>query len=237
MINALRTNKRKQKLTADTLEIGLQFTVSLPLKMNPAQTISLYQPMLQAIAYNLVRCKADAEDIVQETFLKWLSAEQEKIKNTKAYLVKAVTNNCLNHIQALKRKKEEYLDSFQLPEFFTRIKESNFTHIDLEIHLSNAMKVLHAKLEPLERAVYLLKEVFDFDYETLQTTLDKKKDHCRQLLSRAKKKLSDESKIQWEIPSASSLLESFKKACTGSTDDLVNTLQNDISVKKKALPK
>lgn len=186
--------------------------------------------MLQAIAYNLVRCKADAEDIVQETFLKWLNAEQEKINNTKAYLIKAVTNNCLNHIQALKRKKEEYLESFQLPEFFIRIKESNFAHLDLDIHLANAIKILHVKLEPLERAVYLLKEVFDFDYDTLQLTLDKKKDHCRQLLSRAKKKLAEEkSKIQWEIPSAASLLESFKKACSGNTEDLVNVLQNDIS--------
>lgn len=192
--------------------------------------------MLHAIAYKIVRCKADAEDIVQETFLRWLSTEQEKIKNTKAYLVKAVTNNCLNHIQALKRKKEEYLDSFQLPEFFIRIKESNFSHLDFDLYLANAMKVLHAKLEPLERAVYLLKEVFDFDYDTLQSTLDKKKDHCRQLLSRAKKKLNEEtSKIHWEIPSTSSLMESFKKACSGNTDDLVNSLQKDISSKRKNL--
>ncbi len=231
------TNKRKPKLITPAEKCRVVFTLSLQLKMNPTQTISLYQPMLQAIAFNIVRCKADAEDIVQETFLKWLSVEQEKIKNTKAYLVKAVTNNCLNHLQALKRKKEEYLESFQLPEFLIRIKESNFAHLDMDLQLSNAMKVLHAKLEPLERAVYLLKEVFDFDYETLQTTLDKKKDHCRQLLSRAKKKLSQESAIQWEIPSAASLLENFKKACTGSTDELVNSLQNDISVKKNSRPK
>lgn len=207
-------------------------------KMNQAQTISLYQPMLQAIAYNLVRCKADAQDIVQETFLKWLNAEQEKIRNTKAYLVRAVTNNCINHLEALKRKKEEYLESFHLHEFFTRIKESSFAHMDLDIHLSSAIKVLNARLEPLERAVYLLREVFDFDYDTLQKTLDKKKDHCRQLLSRAKKKLNEEkSKINWELPSAYSLLESFKNACSGNTDDLVNTLQNDISGQNNTVPK
>ena len=198
--------------------------------MNHAQTIAIYQPMLHAIAYKIVRCKADAEDIVQETFLRWLNAEQEKIKNTKAYLIQAVRNNCLNHLQSLKRKKEEYLESIHLPEFLVKIKESNFSHLDLDFHLANAMKVLHSKLEPLERAVYLLKEVFDFDYETLQTTLDKKKDHCRQLLSRAKKKLNEEtSKIQLEIPA--SWLENFKNACSGNTDELLNTLQNDISRK------
>jgi RNA polymerase sigma factor (sigma-70 family) len=197
--------------------------------MNQTQTIALYQPMLHAIAYNLVRCKQDAEDIVQETFLKWLSAEQEKIQNTKAYLIKAVTNNCLNHLNALKRKKEEYLDTIHLPEFLAKIKESNFSHLDLDLYLTGAMKVLHTKLEPLERAVYLLKEVFDFDYDTLQTTLDKKKDHCRQLLSRAKKKLNDEtSKIHWEMPSAAYLIESFKRACQGDTDELINSLKRDI---------
>jgi DNA-directed RNA polymerase specialized sigma24 family protein len=61
--------------------------------MNNAQAIALYQPMLQAIAYNLVRCKADAEDIVQETFLKWLTLGPQKVENTKAYLITAVRNN------------------------------------------------------------------------------------------------------------------------------------------------
>lgn len=185
--------------------------------------------MLYNIAYNLVRCKQDAEDIVQETFLKWLNAEQEKIQNLKAYLIKAVTNNCLNHLNALKRKKEEYLESIHVPEFITKIKESNFAHIDLDTYLTGAMRVLHTKLEPLERAVFLLKEVFDVDYDTLHTTLDKKKDHLRQLLSRAKKKLEEEkAKIHFDLPSATSLMESFKKACQGDTDELIDSLKRDI---------
>jgi len=197
--------------------------------MSHSQTIALYQPMLYNIAYNLVRCKQDAEDIVQETFLKWLNAEQEKIQNLKAYLIKAVTNNCLNHLNALKRKKEEYLESIHVPEFITKIKESNFAHIDLDTYLTGAMRVLHTKLEPLERAVFLLKEVFDVDYDTLHTTLDKKKDHLRQLLSRAKKKLEEEkAKIHFDLPSAGSLMESFKKACQGDTDELIDSLKRDI---------
>lgn len=185
--------------------------------------------MLQAIAYNLLRCKADAEDVVQETFLKWLSAEKEKISNTKAYLIKAVTNNCLSHLNALKRKKVEYLDSMQLPEFITKIKESSFAHLDMDVYLAGAINVIHQKLKPLERAVYLLKEVFDVDYDTLHKTLDKKKDHCRQLLARAKKKLSEETaKIHFDIPVPSSLLVNFKKACQGDTDELINSLKRDI---------
>lgn len=198
--------------------------------MNHAQIISLHQPMLHAIAYNLVRCKADAEDIVQETFLKWLSIDQSKIENTKAYLIKAVTNNCLNHLNALKKKKTEYLDTLHMPEFLHKVMENNFSKMDLDINLKAAFKVLNSKLEPLERAVFLLKEVFDFDYEAVQATVNKKKDHCRQLLSRAKKKLNEErSKINFEMPDATQMMESFRRACDlNNASDFVLALKNDL---------
>ena len=79
--------------------------------MTHTQAISLYQPMLQSIAYKMVGSIADAEDIVQDTFLKWLSVDHKRIDNTKSYLVRAVTNNCINHINSLNRKKNEFLDS------------------------------------------------------------------------------------------------------------------------------
>ncbi len=198
--------------------------------MTQAQAITLYQPLLHTIAYNLVRCKEDAEDIVQETFVKWLSIDQKKIENTKAYLIKAVTNNCFNHLNALKRKKEEYFDSIHLPELLSKFKEINLSKLDLDINLAAAFKVLQTKLGPLERAVYLLKEVFDFDYEELQQTLNKKKEHCRQLFCRAQKKLSEETaKIHWEMPDAPALLKSFKDACDfGNAAQLIKELKSHI---------
>jgi len=194
--------------------------------MNQAQTIQLYQPLLQTIAFNLVKCKQDAEDIVQETFIKWLSAEQHKIQNTKAYLIKAVTNNCLNHLNSLKRKKEEYIEN--VSEVFLKFKENHFAHLDLEFDISKALSVISNKLEPLERAVYLLKEVFDVDYDTLQKTLDKKKEHCRQLVCRARKKLGEEtSKIHFPTPAE--LLASFRKACdAGDPQELINELKKEL---------
>ncbi len=199
--------------------------------MNQAQAIVLYQPILHQIAYNLLRCKADAEDIVQDTFVKWLSIEQEKIENTKAYLIKAVTNNCLNHLNTLKRKKEEYWDSIQLSELIVKFKESDFAHLDIEKELSVAFKVLQTKLEPLERAAYLLKEVFDFDYDIIQKVLNKKADHCRQLLSRARKKLEEEKgKIKVGLPDTSNLFESFKKAChVDDANEFIEHLKQDIT--------
>lgn len=199
--------------------------------MDHTQAILHYQPLLQRIAYNLVRCKADAEDIVQETFLKWLTIGPKKIENIKAYLVKAVTNNCLNHIQKLQRKKEEVLSSINIKEVINRVIESNFAHLDFDIQLAAAIKVLHTKLEPLERAVFLLKEIFDFDYDALQVMLERKKEHCRQLFCRAKKKLKDGAQKSVEPADKSGFIESFRKAChIGEVTDFIGQLKKDITV-------
>ena len=199
--------------------------------MNQAQTIALYQPTLQAIAFRILKCKADAEDMVQETFLKWLNAEQEKIQNTKAYLIKAVTNNCLSHLNALKKKKEQCLDAIHWSEMVERFKESDFSQLDMEAELTKAFKILQHKLEPLERAVYLLKEVFDFDYEAVQQMLDKKQAYCRQLLCRAKKKLEQGPIKHTDEKPKETLIDTFKKACDfGNASDFINELKNDITL-------
>lgn len=179
----------------------------------------------------MLRCKADAEDVVQETFAKWLTMEHGKIKNTKAYLIRAVTNNCLKHLDSLKRKKNEYLQLFHWPEFLGRFRETDFSGIDVESLVMKVFHVVQHRLEPLERAVYLLKEVFGFDYKALHELLNKKQEHCRQLLCRAKKKLSREiPSLPRSVPALkTSLWESFRKACDlGNADEFVLALQRDI---------
>jgi RNA polymerase sigma factor (sigma-70 family) len=200
--------------------------------LNQSQTIALYQPILQSVAYNILKCKADAEDIVQDTFIKWLSAEQEKIQNTKAYLIKAVRNNCLNHLNTLRKKKEEYFDSFDLSRLMNKTPAAEVSPLDKEVDLTKALTVVHQKLEPLERAVYLLKEVFDFDYESVQKTLNKKQEHCRQILCRARKKLSsfEVPKISLDMPKTGHWIESFRNACDlGNASELIEKLQKDIT--------
>lgn len=187
--------------------------------------------MLHSIACRILKCREDAEDIVQETFAKWLAIDHEKIENTKAYLIRAVTNNCLKHIEAIRKKKEECLDAIHSSELAHWFREININSIDIDANVKAAIRVLQTKLQPLERAVFLLKDVFDFDYDTLQKTLDKNKDHCRQLLCRARKKLADEtSRIQFDLPRGSALIDSFRKACDmDNVAGLVNELKKDIS--------
>lgn len=199
--------------------------------MNQTQTIALYQPLLHQIAFKLLRCKADAEDIVQDTFLKWLSVDHTKVQNTKSYLITAVKNNCLNHRKTLRKKKEECWDSFDLSQLIEKIKEVEFPHLDVEAEVKKALTLIQEKLGPMERAVYLLKEVFDIDYKALQKILDKKADHCRQMMSRARKKLSEEApKIKFDLPDKAKILESFKKASDwGNVTDLIQHLKLDIA--------
>lgn len=178
---------------------------------------------------------ADAEDIVQDTFLKWLSVEHDKIQNTKSYLIRAVTNNCLNHLESLEKIKKEYLETAHLPEVFKSHKDQNIFNFDIENQLSEAMVILHTKLEPMEKTIYILREAFNFEYEELQEILDKKKENCRQLFCRAKKNLQKEAqKFSIDLPKHQSYLESFKKACSkGISTDFINELKQELAFIKK----
>lgn len=192
--------------------------------MNTSQIILSYQPMLQQLAYKIVACKEDAEDIVQETLLKWLALDKEKIENTKAYLIKAVTNNCLKHLQVLKTQKRAYLDS--VAEVVHRFKETNLSSLDLDTHIHHALGVIVVHLKPVEQAVFLLKEIFGYDYESLQEILNKKKAHCRQLFCRAKKKITSAAN-QGRLPDTSRIAAKFKVACElGSITALLSYLES-----------
>ena len=213
--------------------------------MNNEQAIVLYQPMLQQLAMKILGSMADAEDIVHDTFVKWLTSDKKKINNTKAYLIKSVTNNCLNHIEKIKRKKNELLEDWHISTFIDQQREKDLFRFDLENELSAALHILHKKLEPIEKSVFLLREIFNVEYEDIQEVVDRKKENCRKLFSRAKEKLSKEtSKIKIEIPhlsvelkkkyNHSELLESFRNAAfMGNISDLIAELKRDINVKFK----
>ncbi|WP_421890563.1 sigma-70 family RNA polymerase sigma factor [Marinoscillum sp.] len=193
--------------------------------MTHSANISLYQPLLQSIAYKMLGCMHDAEDIVQDTFLKYLAVDPKKIENTKAYLIRSVTNNCLNHLNSLKQKKKEYLESVKLPELFEKI---DFSSLDFRQELDAMLSVLHKKLGPLERGLYLLREGFDFEYDELQQIFNKKKDHCRQMVCRAKEKLARETEKFTYSFDSEKYFSAFQKACSdGNFDDLINHLNDE----------
>lgn len=191
--------------------------------------------MLSTIAQKMVGSLADAEDIVQDTYLKWLTIDQNKINNTKAYLIKAVTNNCINHLNSLKKKKVECLEQFNLGEMIHTCMDFELGKFDLEQEIAAAMNVVHKKLEPLEKAIFILREVFDFEYEELQALFDKKKDNCRQIFCRAKEKLNRKARnLKMELPPPPNFLANFADACAmGTPAHFINDLKKEIAAKLK----
>lgn len=202
--------------------------------MSDDREISMYQPMLVSIAYKMVNNLMDAEDIVQDTLLKFLSSNRQHIQNTKAYLIKSVTNNCINHLKKLKQNAEEIFDPLLHAEWMGSF-DFDFQKIDLDAELSQAMKVLMQKLEPSERAVFLFREVFSFDYSEIAEIVEKKKDNCRQLFCRAQSKLQQEkNRFNLNFDHHRQTFNSFVESCReGSFKNLIDSLTSETAGKLK----
>lgn len=196
--------------------------------MTEAQAIVLYTPQLQRIAFQMLGSMADAEDVVHDTFARWLANGPQKISNTQAYLVRSLKNNCLNYLEAFNRKKNEWLDS--LPNLAAQKKEVwEWVSSDREIELKKAVDTLQHKLEPLEKGIFILREMFLFEYEELQDIFEKKTAHCRQLFHRAKKKLSEPDKKTTMDHDSSSLYQTVRQACMeGHLSELISRLKSEI---------
>ena len=201
--------------------------------MNTSEDIFNYHPLLRSIALRIVGSIEDAEDIVQDTFEKWLSIDRKDIKNTKAYLIKSVSNNSIKFLTSLKSKISQ--KTFTAEDHFEIVDRQQikaFLNFDMDAQLGEAWQVLHKKLEPLEKSIYVMREVFSVEYEELQEIFDKKKDHCRQLFFRAKSKLEQDKikfKTDFTVPK---LPLSFKKACElGSISEMIDELKREISKK------
>ena len=201
--------------------------------MNKSEDIFSYHLLLRNIALRIVGSIEDAEDIVQDTFEKWLSIDRKDIKNKKAYLIKSVINNSMKFLTSLKNKISQKTftaeDEFEIVD---RQQIKVFLNFDMDVQLGEAWQVLHKKLEPLEKSIYVMREVFSVEYEELQEIFDKKKDHCRQLFFRAKSKLEQDKikfKTDFTVPK---LPLSFKKACElGTISEIIDELKREISKK------
>ena len=155
--------------------------------MVAAEVFIEYQSLLQRIAYRMVGCVRDAEDLVQDTFEKWLKVDHQQIKNVKAYLIKMLKNTCTNFLNSFRKTKEINYSS-PLEALKNKYEEGDFRLFEFESDLTAGVQDLLQKVTLPEFSILLLKEGFDFDYQELTVILGKKLDNCRQLLSRAKKK-------------------------------------------------
>src|SRR5947209_4372719 len=182
--------------------------------MNKSQIFLEYESLLYSIGYNMLGMVEETKDMVQETYISWIESSAEVIENPKAYLTKIMTNKCINHFNKLKIKRERYIGHW-LPEPLIHNSElSSFNSPELYHSLSIGLMVMMEKLTGQERAVFLLKEVFSFDYSEISAILDKTEDNCRQIFSRAKKHLgSARKRFAVDIKLHERVLHTFMGAC------------------------
>lgn len=150
-----------------------------------------YRPHLFGLAYRLLGTLADAEDAVQDAYLRFEQSDKEAIDNPKAWLTTVVTNRCLDVLRAARRKRETYIgewlpepvatDASGMPELLAERADG----------LSLAFLALIERLTPLERAAYLLHDIFDYRHDEIAKILERSETACRQLVSRARKHIRD----------------------------------------------
>src|SRR4030095_16179140 len=146
--------------------------------MNHLEAYAEYRSYLFTLAYRMLGSVMDAEDLLQETFLRWQETSLSMIRSPKAFLATVVKHLCLNHLQSARVNREEGMD---LAENFTDPGSAEL----LNASLSAALLVLLERLSPNERVVLLLREVFDYDYEDIATIVRNNTVSCRQMLRRA----------------------------------------------------
>ncbi|MFF3485777.1 RNA polymerase sigma-70 factor [Streptomyces sp. NPDC002701] len=202
----------------------------MPLTMQDVDRFETLRPRLEAIAYRLLGSAGEAEDVVQETFLRWQAADTERIEVLEAWLTRVLTNLCLNVLTSARARRERYVgqwlpepllegDSMLGPAGTAEQRES----------LSYAVLTLMERLSPHERAVYVLREAFDYPHREVAGFLGITEAASQQIFHRAKKHLAEgRARTAVDAAAARQVVQEFLSAATtGRTEPLVRLLTAD----------
>src|SRR6185503_11756907 len=194
-----------------------------------------YRSLLFAIAYRMLGSAMEAEDIVQEAYLRYCATPPESIRTLKSFLTTIVHHLCLDHLKSAQTRRESYIGPWLPEPVITSDGASLLSPLrqitDRE-SISMAFLVLLESLSPLERAVFLLREVFDYAYADIAQITGRDEAACRQLFSRAKKHISDHRPRFPASPEAhAKMVGRFMEAClAGDMDGLMSLLAEDVTV-------
>lgn len=201
-----------------------------------------YRPLLLSIAYRMLGSVTHAEDLVQDAFVTVQQLHSDKegghVRNLKTYLCKIVTNRCLDYLKSSQKKREVYVGPW-LPEPLVQDYAGGTSSaagldplqtIVLEDTISYAFLVMLDRLTPIERAVFILREAFEYDYRDIADFVNKTELGCRKIYSRLKRKIQDEPPTEL-ISSAQSeqlVLRFLHATATGDMEGLFAMLSEDI---------
>ncbi|MGV9679468.1 RNA polymerase sigma factor SigJ [Nocardia sp. NPDC003482] len=192
-----------------------------------------FRGRLSAIAYRLLGSASDAEDAVQETYLRWQLADRDAVETPEAWLTKVLTNLCLNQLTSARARRETYVGQW-LPEPVLAGSPmlSPADTVEQRESVSIAMLTLMERLTAKERVVYVLRAAFGYAHHEIAELLDISEANCQQIHRRAKQHLAGaRARIEVDEAAARRIVEEFLAAAvSGRTDELVRLLTDDASI-------
>lgn len=198
--------------------------------MNKVEQFNQQRALLFSIAYRMLGSAMEAEDMVQEAFLRWQEVNEAEVKSPKAYLSTVITRLCIDQLRSARVQREEYIGPWLPEPILTTQTNQSDDPVLLAESVSMAFLVLLEHLNPVERAVFLLREVFDYEYAEIARIVDKSEAHCRQLARRARHYLTAQRpRFEPASEEQQRLTTQFMETClTGDLSGLVDLLADDI---------
>ncbi|MFD3563729.1 RNA polymerase sigma-70 factor [Streptomyces sp. NPDC058686] len=187
-----------------------------------------HRNLLFTVAYEMLGSAADAEDVLQETWLRWVAVDLETVRDQRAYLVRITTRQALNRLRTLRRRKESYVGPW-LPEPLLTAPDVA-EDVELADSVSMAMLLVLETLAPTERAVFVLREVFDLGYDEIAEAVDKSQAAVRQIAHRARAHVAARRPREVISPAETrGALAAFQQAIeTGDLQSLLDMIAPDV---------
>ncbi|WP_328992634.1 RNA polymerase sigma-70 factor [Kribbella sp. NBC_01245] len=187
-----------------------------------------HRNLLFTVAYEMLGSAADAEDVLQETWLKWAGVDLDTVRDQRAYLVRITTRQALNRLRTLGRRKESYVGTWLPEPLLTSPDVAD--DVELADSISMAMLLVLETLAPTERAVFVLREVFDLGYDEIAEAVEKTPAAVRQIAHRARAHVADRRPRGVVSPAETrGALEAFQRAVdTGDLQSLLDILAPDV---------
>ncbi|MBV9228591.1 MAG: RNA polymerase sigma-70 factor [Chloroflexi bacterium] len=198
-----------------------------------AEEFQRYRPLLFSVAYRMLGSASEAEDMIQECYLRSIQPSPQEIRSLKSYLTTIITRLCLDHLKSARVQREDYIGPW-LPEplLTSNPEELALQTLEQRESLSTAFLILAERLTPYERAVFLLHEAFAYRYEEIAEIIGKSPANCRQLFHQAKEHLKKgQARFSSSQEAQQSLMEQFLSASQqGDMQALVGVLAEDVTL-------
>ena len=198
--------------------------------MSTSGVFDLHRPLLFSIAYRMLGSVMEAEDVVQEAFLRWERVDDSEVRSPKSYLSAIVTRLCIDQLRSAKARREEYVGPWLPEPLLAEYEPEAGDAAALEESLSMAFLVLLESPTPTERAIFLMREVFGYEYEEIARTVDKSEANCRQIARRARQSVAARRpRFESSPEQEERLMSGFLRASLGGDmDGLLALLSEDV---------